>query len=49
VKGIASVPRRFLAPGNIIKYDDKTNSNIWLEDYRLTCRAGGSNDDLFII
>jgi hypothetical protein len=23
--------------------------NIWLEDYRLTCRAGGVTDDLFII
>jgi hypothetical protein len=36
-------------PSNIINYDDKTNPNIWLEDYRFTCRAGGADDDLFII
>jgi hypothetical protein len=36
-------------PGNIVKYESKTNPSIWLEDYLLTCRAGGVNGDLFII
>jgi hypothetical protein len=31
----------FWAPNNVIKYDGK--------DYRLACRAGGVDDDLFII
>jgi hypothetical protein len=34
---------------NIIKYDGKTNPSVWLGDYRLTCKAGGVDDDLFII
>jgi hypothetical protein len=42
-------PRCFQAPNNIIKYDGKTNPSIWLEDYHLTCRASGADDDLFII
>jgi hypothetical protein len=25
------------------------NPRIWLEDYRLTCHAGGATDDLFFI
>jgi hypothetical protein len=41
--------RHFRAPGNVIKYDDKTNPSVWLEDYLLTCRADVANDDLFII
>jgi hypothetical protein len=45
----AHFPRHFRAPGNIIKYDGKTNPNVWMQDYRLVCRAGGENDDLFII
>jgi hypothetical protein len=36
-------------PNNIIKYADKTNPSIWLEDYCLACRVGGKDDDLFII
>jgi hypothetical protein len=36
-------------PGNVVKYDDKTNPSVWSEDYRLVCRAGGANNDLFII
>jgi hypothetical protein len=28
-------PMCFRVPRNIIKYDDKTNPSIWLEDYRL--------------
>jgi hypothetical protein len=34
---------------NIVKYTGKTNPNVWLEDYRLMCRAGVMEDDLFII
>jgi hypothetical protein len=45
----AHFPRHFWAPGNVVKYDDKTNPSVWLEDYYLTCRAGGANGDLFII
>jgi hypothetical protein len=41
--------RRFRAPNNIIKYNEKTNPSVWLEDYRLACRAGGVDNDLFII
>jgi hypothetical protein len=39
----------FWAPSNVIKYDTKTNPNAWLGDYRLTCRVGRANDNLFII
>jgi hypothetical protein len=39
----------FGVPSNITKYDSKTNPSLWLEDYRLTCKAGGADDDLFII
>jgi hypothetical protein len=35
--------------GNIVMYDGKTNPSILLEDYLLTCRAGGANDGPFII
>jgi hypothetical protein len=45
----ACFPKRFQAPNNIVKYDDMTNPNVWLEDYRLSCRAGGADNDLFII
>jgi hypothetical protein len=44
----ARLPRCFRASGNVFKYDGKTNPSVWLEDYRLTCRAGGVNDDFFI-
>jgi hypothetical protein len=27
----------------------KTSPNIWLEDYRLTCKAGGADNNFFII
>jgi hypothetical protein len=30
-------------------YDGKTNPSVWLEDYRLVCRAGGADHELFII
>jgi hypothetical protein len=41
--------RHFRAPGNVFKYDGKTNPIVWLEDYRLACRVGRANDNLFII
>jgi hypothetical protein len=42
-------PKHFRVPTNIIKYDDKTNPSIWLEDYCLMCKVGRVNEDLFII
>jgi hypothetical protein len=45
----ACFPSRFRAPTSVPKYDGETNPNIWLEDYRLACNAGGARDDLFII
>jgi hypothetical protein len=30
-------------------YDGKTNPSVWLEDYRLVCRAVGAGTDFFII
>jgi hypothetical protein len=30
-------------------YTGKMNPSVWLEDFRLACRAGGANDDFFII
>jgi hypothetical protein len=34
---------------NNVKYDDKTNPSVGLEDYCLTCRVGGVDHDLYII
>ena len=45
----ASFPRCFQPPTNITKYTRETNPGIWLEDFRLTYRAGGVDDDYFII
>jgi hypothetical protein len=42
-------PKCFRVPNNIVKYDRKTNPSVWLEDYRLACRAGGADSDMFII
>jgi hypothetical protein len=42
----AHFPKRFQAP---INYDDKTSPSVWLEDYRLACREGGADDNLFIM
>ena len=33
---------------HISKYDDKTNLDHWLEDYRLTMKAEGSDDDFAV-
>jgi hypothetical protein len=50
MKRIRQMPflARFYAPSNIVKYSD-TNPVLWLEDFHLACRAGGADDDLFII
>jgi hypothetical protein len=42
-------PIRFRAPNSVVKYDDKTNPSVWLEDYHLTGRAGRADDHFFII
>jgi hypothetical protein len=42
-------PKHFRTSNKIIKYDGKTNPIVWLENYHLTCRACGADDDLFII
>jgi hypothetical protein len=41
--------KHFRGPSNVIRYDGKTNPSIWLEDYHITCRVGGADDDLYII
>jgi hypothetical protein len=41
--------KHFWAPSNVIKYDGKTNTSIWLENYRFACKEGGVDDDLFFI
>jgi hypothetical protein len=45
----ACFPMRFCVPNNIVKYDGNTNPSIWLEDYCLTCRPDGADDNLFVI
>ena len=45
----AHLPQRFRPPENVLKYTGETNPGMWLEDYQLACRAGGVNDDLFVI
>ena len=47
--GGAPFPQRFRLPANVMKYTGDTNPGVWLEDYRLACRAGGASDDHFII
>jgi hypothetical protein len=42
-------PKHFWAPNDIIKYDGKTNSIVWLEDYHLMCQVGGVDSDMFFI
>jgi hypothetical protein len=43
----ACFPKHFWAPVNVVKYNGQTNPSVWLEDYRLACRAGGANDGRF--
>ena len=45
----ASFPHRFQPPTDIFKYTGETNPGIWLKDFRLAYRAGGVDDDHFII
>ena len=45
----APFPQCFRPPTNITKYTGKINPGIWLEDFWLACRAGGVDDDYFII
>jgi hypothetical protein len=33
----------------MVKYYGDTNPVVWLKDFHLACRAGGADDDLFII
>jgi hypothetical protein len=32
-----------------MRYAEETNTDLWLEDYQLACRAGGVDNDYFII
>jgi hypothetical protein len=34
---------------NIVKYFGDTNPAMWLEDFHLTSRVGGADDNLFIV
>jgi hypothetical protein len=36
--------KHFRASSNVIKYNGKTNTSIWLDDYRLACKAGRADD-----
>lgn len=45
----APFPQRYRAPTNMLKYSRESNPGLWLEDYRLTCQAGGADNDNFII
>ena len=45
----APFPQHFRPPANITKYTGETNPGIWFEDFQLACRAGGVDDDHFII
>ena len=45
----APFPQRFRPPANVMKYTGDTNPGVWLEDYRLACRAGGATNKCFII
>jgi hypothetical protein len=45
----ARIPPRFRLPTNITKYDGETDPAVWLEDFRISCRAGGADTDVLII
>ena len=45
----AHFPQHFRPLANVVKYTGDTNPGVWLEDYRLACRARGASDDRFII
>jgi hypothetical protein len=41
----APFPARFWAPTTITKYSGETRPELWLADYRLACKLGGTDDD----
>jgi hypothetical protein len=41
----APFPARFRQPTNITKYSEEMNPELWLDDYRLACQLGGTDDD----
>ena len=43
------LPPQYRPPTNVPKYSGETNPGLWLEDYRLSCRAGGAVSDDFVI
>ena len=45
----AVLPPRYRPLTNIPKYSGETNPGLWLEDYRLACRANGTVSGNFII
>ena len=45
----AALPPRYRPPNNVLKYSGEMNPGLWLEDYRLACRANGTVSDNFII
>jgi hypothetical protein len=45
----APFPARFRPPTTITKYSGETRPELWLADYRLACRLGGTDDDNLII
>lgn len=45
----APFPPRYRPPMNIMKYAGETNPGLWLEDYQLSYRGGGTDSDDFII
>jgi hypothetical protein len=45
----APFPARFRAPTTITKYSGETRPKLWLADYRLACKLGGTDNDNLII
>ena len=45
----ARVPLRHRPLANIAKYAGETNPSLWLDNYHLSCQAGGAEGDDFII
>jgi hypothetical protein len=42
-------PQRYRAPTSILTYFEESNPSLWLEDYQLSCHAGSTDEDYFII
>ena len=45
----AALPPRYRPLTNVLKYSSEMNPSLWLEDYRLACRANGTVSGNFII